>query len=1132
MSQVTYCQEPDCLGLEVRPEDRHCPWCGSALLDLSVGFWAKRGAGWEPLDPPVLFHGERRPSLQLRVKHTGQTGTLEVRPDSVRSSAPWYEVAALQKPVQLHPGEESSLETSRFQKLEDEERHYEARVSVEVSGLRREVALQVVPLPAFDVALQQDEVTLLGGQPVEIPVVLTLIRGETTILQPPSFSGDWAELAWGPEHRFPVNLSTRDAKVLHGTLRIRSDRVADSPRMSGAVTIPCTGREASPPQEILEVRFHESPELVVDPFRNQPRHDWTAVRGATDRDELELTLQNGYQRHGTRAPLEIRGLAIGDPTGGVPGVELATPELLPRTLDVGEDLRLRLRIRPGTVGEQLRTFTLAFTTNELRPRVFHLGVQVLEPRPYEGWLVVDLGTTNTCAVLVDEQRLRHLVDLENPKSSPEGTQTLRSALAYRRLSQAERDYTVGWTVWKGYLDAARSTVLAAKRRAGDRRFRYDIVPLRDPEQVVRVPVQDVLCDLYRHVVQRAGRHLASSGRPDLLLTKVVLTHPSRFSSHAIEDLQQAAQRALAEQARFFGVEPGPVELRSLHEPVAAALSFLNDPGTHARVHDRERKDEVLYHVLVYDAGGGTVDVTLVQVQSKRTEVAGAGGPTPEASLDGALERILENGRGADLLREVLLDQVRRRCLQELERRFGEGAACLPGPDAARASKGNQAVLASFVGSLVATDPGGVVLADDASAWEGLQRNPVVNRQVNLQVMREERLEDVVFPAGEIWPRLAEVRRSLVQRVETGPDAARLRPDAWQYRVRARVLAASGHARFGGEDMTEAVRDLLVERLTEGARKRFGPTASVPVEAHKVPLHQDLAARSNGALLLVWAEQVKVALSEGKDLSTLPDPEGEARQVHVAVGDEIRRPGFRDLVGESSWPDRAAVDARVGPSLEETIRIARSLLEARGVSAPEYVLGVGKCSRWPRIRELLGRAFPDSKAEFPDQAKECVVLGAALVSRSGPQVLKGAGVRVNIVGSGEMTTSRLGIQAEEGARPTFLQVTPAGAEVPEDGRVDRCEPLGFLLGKNELRILENTGVEDRLQLADGSRNPDIQEIRTLRFTIPEEVDDVALEQGAVEFLVSPKLHLSVKVLVPGLEPFVFDTIEGADYGVTY
>lgn len=1107
MSEPTYCQKPDCLGLEVLPEDLYCAWCGSPLLDLAVGLWARRGGAWAPLDPPVLFHGDRRPSLQLRLRHTGQTGALEIRPDSVRVSAPWLELAPIPETVLLHPGEELILDTSRFQKLEDEERHYEAHVTVKASGLRRETSLAVVPLPAFELSLPQDEVTLTGGQPVEIPVVLTLTRGDTTVLEPPAFDKDWATLSWGPEHRFPVPLSARGARVLHGSLRILSERVADAPRMSGVVTIQCQGREASPPQEVLEVRFQESPELVVEPFRSLPRHDWTVVRGATDRDELELSLQNGYQRQGTRAPLEIRGLALGGPGG----VELATPERLPRTLEVGEVLKLRLRLRPGLPTGELTTHTLSFDTNELRPRTFHLGVLVQEPRPYGGWLVVDLGTSNTCAALVDERRLRHLVSLE--KSSPE----LRSALLYRRLAEGERDYTVGWTVWRGYLDLARSAVLAAKRKAGDRKFHYDIVPLRDPHLVVRVPVQDVLCDLYRHVVKQAARHLAASGRADLLLTRVVLTHPSRFSSHAIEDLQAAATRALQEHLREVGAETPGLEIKTLHEPVAAALAFLNDPRTHAAVHDRLGQDEVQYRVLVYDAGGGTVDITLVHVQSKRTQVEQAPA-APDSDVEGTLQRILEDGAAPRLLQEVLADLARRRCLEVLAERHGEELPELPD------SKGNRMLLGNFAASLVSADPLPALLDGDAARWEALQRSPEVNRQVVLAVTGPAGPTDASFSAQELWPRLAEARRALVQRAGTAP--------VWKYSARVKVLSASGHARFGGEDMTAGVRDLLVERLEQVARRRFGPGASIPIDPRLVPLHHDLAARSNGALLLVWAESLKVALSEGQDPAALADPEGESRDLQVAVGDEVRRAGFRDLMAQAGWPDRAEVDAHLGQALEDTVRVARDLVETAGPPGPEYVLAVGKCSRWPRIQELLQRAFPASRLERPTQAKECVVLGAALSPKAGPSVLAGSGVSVRILGSGEMTTSRLGIQVDMGGRPSFLGITPAGADIPEGGRTDRFPGLGLEIGDNLIRVLENTGVEDSLQLPDGRPNPDIQEIRPLRFRIPDEVEDEALEDAAVEFLVSPRLHLTVTVHVRGMDPLVFPPIEGTEYGSNY
>lgn len=928
-----FCSKTDCVGWEVREDERFCSWCGARLVALEARLLQRLPDGeWQPVD--TLLHGVR-PALRLELRHAGQTGVIEV--DSLDSSAPWLELE--KQPLRLAPGEAAHVEVAAFHRLEDEDTVHEARLSAHGGDLMASALLQVVPVPGFEATLERTEVMLVRDEEVRLPLQVTLVRGRATVTGAPGLSVDWAEVEWADG--FPQELDAQGRRTLHGLLRIpaaKATSLADgTPRRTATLALPGTGCEVT-----LELRFQASPELVVDPFRGRSRFDWALVRGATDRRKLVLTLHNGFERKVARAPLVVRGLEV---TGPSPRPEVEGS--LPLTLEAGQEARLALRL-PEDAPPQ-GTWTLAFDTNELRPRRLHLAVQVREPLPYPGWLVVDLGTTHTCAALVDESRAVTMVELD--ATSPEGACTLRSAVAYQKLVES-RKYRAGWLVWKGYVDLARAAVLNAKRRAGDRSFRFDVVPLEEPEHTVGVPVRDALADLYRHVVRRAAEGLAATGRADLALSRLVLTHPSRFATGQVEDLRQAARQALEEHLAGLGVEV-PVEDRLLHEPVAACLDFLHEARSHAPVHEERGSDAVTWHALVYDAGGGTTDLTVVRVESRRR--------------DG------------------------------------------------------------------------------------------------------------------------------------------------QYRVKARVLSAAGHARFGGEEMTAAVRDLLVERILET------PGRVLPREPGEVPLHQELAARRNRSVLALSAEVLKIALSRGEAGTDLDEG-----WLSLWSGEREERRPLRDLVGR--WPTREEVDARLSAELARTVRLARDMLRNAGVERPDCLLLVGQASRWPRVRELLEAEFPGVRLELPDDAKACVVRGAALFPRLGPRVLTGPGVRVEVEGSGEITTSRLGLQADTWGQPSFLELIPAGVEIPEAGRTARFEGLGLEVGVNEIRVLENAGVDDRLQ-----GNPDVAEVRRLSFEIPP---SEGVEDAAVEFHLSPTFQLSVKVLVAGLPEFAFEPIEGSEYGRRY
>ncbi|CAM9188145.1 unnamed protein product [Scytosiphon promiscuus] len=120
------------------------------------------------------------------------------------------------------------------------------------------------------------------------------------------------------------------------------------------------------------------------------------------------------------------------------------------------------------------------------------------------------------------------------------------------------------------------------------------------------------------LLQRAAKYLGHSQ-----VSKVVIAVPAKFNAR-----QKAAT---AEAFRLAGLQV----IRTLEEPTAAALAF----GLH-------RKPNV-NHILVYDLGGGTLDVSLLFVNDGSVEVLGSdgdnnlGGSDFDQCVTHVLERKLE-----------------------------------------------------------------------------------------------------------------------------------------------------------------------------------------------------------------------------------------------------------------------------------------------------------------------------------------------------------------------------------------------------------------------------------------------------------------------------------------------------------
>jgi molecular chaperone DnaK len=190
---------------------------------------------------------------------------------------------------------------------------------------------------------------------------------------------------------------------------------------------------------------------------------------------------------------------------------------------------------------------------------------------------IDLGTTNSEAAIVGADGQPHVFEEDGDPILP----------SFVGLSDDGR-LLVGKTARNQWVLAAERTVKSIKRKMGQD------VKVRLGEQQYRP--QEISAMILRKLKERAERAL---GRP---VGKAVITVPAYFN-----DAQRQATREAGELA---GLEV----VRILNEPTAASLTY--DPS-HAQ----------LRRLLVYDLGGGTFDVSIVQAQEGVVEVLASHGDT-------------------------------------------------------------------------------------------------------------------------------------------------------------------------------------------------------------------------------------------------------------------------------------------------------------------------------------------------------------------------------------------------------------------------------------------------------------------------------------------------------------------------
>ncbi|MBX3251597.1 MAG: Hsp70 family protein [Myxococcales bacterium] len=214
---------------------------------------------------------------------------------------------------------------------------------------------------------------------------------------------------------------------------------------------------------------------------------------------------------------------------------------------------------------------------------------------------IDLGTTNSVVAVAGEQGVEVLVDAEGHRLipsvvsfHPSGEVVVGRAARDRRLLDAQN------TVYSVKRLIGRPFDSEEVRRARSR-FAFELV--QSPAGGVLVQARNesyTLSEISAFVLREVRRVAeAATGEP---CTAAVVTVPANFN-----ELQRSATKAAG---RVAGLDV----LRILNEPTAAALAYGYGRGS------RER-------VVVFDLGGGTFDVTILELAGEVFEVLATAGDT-------------------------------------------------------------------------------------------------------------------------------------------------------------------------------------------------------------------------------------------------------------------------------------------------------------------------------------------------------------------------------------------------------------------------------------------------------------------------------------------------------------------------
>jgi molecular chaperone DnaK len=214
---------------------------------------------------------------------------------------------------------------------------------------------------------------------------------------------------------------------------------------------------------------------------------------------------------------------------------------------------------------------------------------------------IDLGTTNSCVSIMDGSQAKVL-------ENAEGTRTTPSVVAF--IENEEK--LVGQPAKRQAVTNAVDTIFASKRLIG-RTFEDETVK-RD---INKVPFKIVKSENGEAWVEGKGKKYSPSQISAFILqkmketaekylgqsvTKAVITVPAYFND--------AQRQATKDAGKIAGLEV----LRIINEPTAAALAYGLDKKSGQKI-------------AVYDLGGGTFDVSILEIGDGVFEVKSTNGDT-------------------------------------------------------------------------------------------------------------------------------------------------------------------------------------------------------------------------------------------------------------------------------------------------------------------------------------------------------------------------------------------------------------------------------------------------------------------------------------------------------------------------
>ena len=190
---------------------------------------------------------------------------------------------------------------------------------------------------------------------------------------------------------------------------------------------------------------------------------------------------------------------------------------------------------------------------------------------------IDLGTTNSCVAVMEGGKPTVIANAEGARTTP-------SVVAFTKTGER----LIGEPAKRQAVTNAEKTISSIKRDMGTDRGRTIDDKRYSPQQISAMILQKLKADAESYLGEK--------------VTEAVITVPAYFND--------AQRQATKDAGKIAGLDVK----RIINEPTAAALAYGLD-------NEKEQR------IMVYDLGGGTFDVSIIEIGEGVIEVLATNGDT-------------------------------------------------------------------------------------------------------------------------------------------------------------------------------------------------------------------------------------------------------------------------------------------------------------------------------------------------------------------------------------------------------------------------------------------------------------------------------------------------------------------------